>query len=38
MVEVPDWFLILVSIAVFAAARRRRHRVAFLHESFDQTG
>jgi len=32
MIEVPSWFLIVVSVAIFAAAHRRRPATAFLHE------
>ncbi len=33
MVEVPGWFLIVLGVAIFAGASRRRRRgVAFLHD------
>ena len=32
MIEVPSWFLIMIGIAMLAAAHRRRHGTAFLHD------
>jgi len=32
MIEVPSWFLIVVGIALFAAAYRRRRGTAFLYD------
>ena len=32
MIEVPAWFLIVVGVAMFGAARRRRQGTAFLHD------
>jgi hypothetical protein len=36
MIEVPNWFLFVLSIVVFAAASRRRQGIAFLHDGFDE--
>ena len=32
MVELPSWFLIVVGVAVFAAAHRRRPETAFIYD------
>jgi hypothetical protein len=32
MIELPSWFLIVLGVALFAAAHRRRHATVFLHE------
>ena len=32
MIEVPSWFLIVLGVAMFAAAHRRRRGIAFLHD------
>ena len=31
MIELPGWFLIVVGVAIFGAAHRRRQAAAFLH-------
>jgi hypothetical protein len=33
MIELPSWFLVVVGVAVFTAAHRRRRGVAFLHDA-----
>ena len=33
MIEVPSWFLIMVGVAMWVAAHRRRRGTAFLHDA-----
>ena len=32
MIEVPGWFLIMIAVATFAAAHKRRSKTAFLQD------
>jgi hypothetical protein len=32
MIEVPSWLLIMVGVAIWGAAHRRRRGTAFLHD------
>jgi len=32
MIELPNWFLVVLGVAMLAAAHRRRQGTAFLHD------
>jgi hypothetical protein len=38
MIEVPQWFLVIVGVMTFAAAHRRRKAMTFLHDGPSENG